>query len=108
MINKYLKSLNIALKKYCNEDVSEELESLWDEPWHEEAVREFGGKPISEKEEEEQLKETVYYYDLPKKIQHNVDYSIMLDSGIQPVTTDNKTMLGSGSEGRVYNAIYNG
>jgi serine/threonine protein kinase len=100
---KTLKTLSLALQslgltKYAQEveELSKELDDQYDKPWHEEAIKEL------EDEEEEQLRKTVPYY------KHNdPDYDTLLNNEIQPIEVDGEVRLGGGTEGIVYNAIYN-
>jgi serine/threonine protein kinase len=103
-------SLNIALRKYCGIDISEELKGLsedYDEPWHEEAVKEFGSEPISEEEYAEQniyqKKINTHFFELRSQIDHLID-----KHNIKLISEGIKDNIGVGAYGIVYSVIYNG
>jgi hypothetical protein len=101
---KTLKALYLALQSFGLTKYAQEVKDLdeeYDEPWHEEAVKEL------EEEEEELLRKTVPYYAPPTHQTRERDYNIMLENGIQPVESGGSTFINKGLEGSVYNVIYN-
>ncbi len=83
---------------------AQQVENLQEyaEPWHEEAVNEFGSEPISEEDyfkQNFQDNENPYLNDVRKKILEKHNFQIFLDEN---------TLLGTGAFGRVFKGVYQG
>ena len=107
---KELKALSDWLKAGGYIRTSQMVEDLseYDEPWHEEAVKEFGSDTV----DEDKYFEDNFYEDkkpLSDYIEKPIDYKIMEKEGFKYYAPGSKSeYLSSGVFGSVYRGIYNG
>jgi len=105
----------------------------WDEPWHEEAVKEFGEQPTDEGRRQKSLEEKIEYVPteeetlgyrldeepvgtdigsssgLKSREIRDVYYNIMKDVNFTPVSAGGKTpYIGGGAFGKVFRGVYGG
>ena len=97
----------LGLTKYAQE--TKKLSEEYDEPWHEEAVREFGSEPISEEEYAEQ---NIYDKSIDISTMDSYFADLLNDlleiHNIKIISEGGKSYIGEGSYGTVYSVIYNG
>lgn len=116
ILNNLIKKLKSLGYKYAASEVNELSE--WDESWHEEAVKEFGGEPISE---EQYLEENIsnvgigdksHYVTISPKNMFSMPFymEVMKAHNFKPISTGESgtSFLGEGVFGVVFRGAYNG